>query len=154
VAGSRRATCTSGDNVKTYTINEACFQIPEGWGDSSVNVFSPSGKLPGDLSFVISRDGLEDGQELASYVDGQLGELSATLSQYRLIRKSEMTVDGLPAVSAEFTWNVQEKAMAQRQTYVATGRQVLVMTATTIDKFSREYNLIVDRILSSFRMSV
>jgi hypothetical protein len=139
--------------MKTYTIDEACFQIPEGWGDSSVNVFSPSGKLPGDFSFVISRDSLEDGQGLASYVDGQVGELSAVLSQYRLIRKSDMTVDGLPAISTEFTWNVQEKAMAQRQTYVATGRQVLVITATTIDKFSQDYKLIVDRILSSFRMS-
>lgn len=140
--------------MKTYTIDEACFQIPDGWGDNSVNVFSPSGKLPGDFSFVISRDSLKDSQGLDSYVDGQLGELSAALSQYRLIRKSETTVDGLPAFSAEFTWNVQEKTMAQRQTYVATGRQVLVITATTIDKFSRDYNLVVDCILSSFRMSV
>lgn len=142
--------------MRSYTIDEASFNIPDEWSDKSVNVFSPSGDLPGDFSLVITRDSLPDEQSLGSYVDGQLEELSSTLPQFRLIRRYESTVDNLPAYNAEFTWraegNPEAKLMMQRQTYVTSARAVLILTATTIEKFSREYQLIMDNLISSFRI--
>ncbi|HKX29238.1 MAG TPA: DUF1795 domain-containing protein [Blastocatellia bacterium] len=138
--------------MRTYQIDEASFQLPEGWNDQSVNVFSPPGDLPGDFSLVISRDRLADGQEFGSYVESQLGELSNILARYRLIRRSDGTVGGLRAINAEFTWHSEEQTLAQRQTYVAAGPQVLIMTATAVDKITRDYHLLIDRILSTFKM--
>jgi hypothetical protein len=139
--------------MRIYRIDEASFNIPDEWSDKSVNVFSPSGDLPGDLSFVITRGSLGSGQNLASYVEEQLKELSTTLPQFRLIRKYESTVNTLPAYKTEFTWKAEEKSMIQQQTYVMSDPVVLVLTATTIEKFSREYQLVIDNVISSFRKS-
>jgi hypothetical protein len=139
--------------MRIYTIDEASFNIPDEWSDKSVNVFSPSGDLPGDFSFVITRGRLGSDQSLASYVEDQLKELSTTLPQFRLIRKYESAVDNLSAFNTEFTWKAEEKPMVQRQTYVMFERAVLVLTATAIEKFSREYRLVIDNVISSFRKS-
>jgi hypothetical protein len=139
--------------MRAYTIDEASFNIPDEWSDKSVNVFSPSGDLPGDFSFVITRGSLGSDQNLASYVEEQLKELSTTLPQFRLIRKYESTVDNLPAYNTEFTWEAEKRPMIQRQTYVMFDRVVLVLTATTVEKFSREYKLVIDNVISSFKKS-
>lgn len=143
--------------MRAYTIDEASFSIPDEWSDKSVNVFSPAGELPGDFSFVITRGSLGGEQNLASYVDDQLKELSTTLPQFRLIRKYESSVDNSTAFQTEFTWKTDDKAegkmMMQRQIYVNAGRAVLILTATTIEKFSREYQLVIDNLISSFRIS-
>jgi hypothetical protein len=139
--------------MRTYRIDEASFSIPDEWKDKSVNVFSPTGELPGDFSFVITRDELGGDQILASYVEGQLEELSKTLPEFRLIRKYQTTVNKAPAFNTEFTWKAEEKTMAQQQTYVMSERVVLVLTATTIEKFSREHRRIIDNIISSFSIS-
>jgi uncharacterized Zn-binding protein involved in type VI secretion len=43
--------------------------------------------------------------------------------------------------------------MVQRQTYAVYKQVVLVLTATAIEKFSRDYQLILENIISSFRMT-
>src|SRR2546427_12524668 len=139
--------------MRTYSIDEGYFEIPEEWSDRSVNVFAVSDEAPGDFSFIITRDGLEDHQNFESYVEEQLVALSKTLSQFKLFRKHSTSVDRLPALSAEFAWDAEGKTMTQRQTYVKCGRGVLVFTATTIEKFSREHEEIIDNILSTFRRS-
>jgi hypothetical protein len=137
--------------MRMYAIDEGRFEIPEEWSDRSVNVFSVSGDLPGDFSFVITRDSIEDQPNFESYVEEQLAALSKTLSQFKLFRKYPTSVDHLPALNAEFTWDAEGKTMAQRQTYVRRQRGVLVFTATTIEKFSPEHEEIIDSILSTFR---
>ena len=139
--------------MRTYRIDGASFNIPDEWSDKSVNLFAPSGELPGDFSFVITRGDLGGDQNLASYVEEQLEGLSKTLPEFRLIRKYEATVDKAPAFKAEFTWESENKTMAQQQTYVMSERDVLVLTATTIEKFSREYRRIIENVISSFKIS-
>ncbi len=139
--------------MRTYRIDGASFNIPDEWSDKSVNIFSPSGELPGDFSFVITRGSLGDGQNLASYVEQELEGLSKNLLEFRLIRKHETTVDNSLAFNTEFTWKAENKTMVQQQTYVISERDALVLTATTIEKFSREYRRIVENIISSFRIS-
>jgi len=139
--------------MRIYSINEGYFEIPEEWTDRSVNVFSASGDLPGDFSFVITRESLEDNQTFESYVEEQLTALSKTLSRFKLSRKYVASVDRAPVLNAEFTWEAEGKTMVQRQAYVKCGRQALVFTATTVERFSREYREIIDNILSTFRMS-
>lgn len=139
--------------MRTYRIDEASFNIPDEWKDKSVNVFSPTGELPGDFSFVITRGDLGGDQNLASYVEEQLEGLSNTLPEFRLIRKNETAVDNSHAFNTEFTWKAENKSMAQQQTYVMSERVVLVLTATTIEKFSQEHRRIIDNIISSFSIS-
>jgi hypothetical protein len=139
--------------MRRYTIDEGHFEIPEEWSDKSVNVFATSDKLPGDFSFVITRDSLESHQNLETYFEEQLTGLSKTMPKFKLIGRYRATVDQLPAMGAEFTWDTEGKTMVQRQTYAVYKQVVLVLTATAIEKFSRDYQLILENIISSFRMT-
>lgn len=133
-------------------MNEAEFEIPADWADRSVNIFAVGNTPPLPLSFVISRDELKKGQELADFADEKLDELGPQLQQFNLLEKRQVEVAGELALDAEFTWRSDKGPMHQRQTYVRCGQRVLVFTVTAPRSLRDEHRAQVDALLASLKL--
>lgn len=137
--------------MPTYRLDEGELEIPSGWTDKTVNVFTVGNSLPLALSFVISREPLDPHKDLAVYADEKLDDFSHQLKEFKIIEKRQIELAGAMALDAEFTWRGQAGLMYQRQTYVGTGNILLVFTATARRELSEEHRATIDAVLTSFR---
>jgi hypothetical protein len=138
--------------MATYHIDEAEFEIPEGWIDQSINIFAAGTTPPLPLSLVISRDRWPPEQDFATTADAKLAELKSRLKQFRLLEKRQLTVAGVLALETEFTWRADQGPMHQRQIFVPAQGVVLVITATAPVKIAEEQREEIERLLSTFRL--
>jgi hypothetical protein len=135
----------------TYQINEGAFELPDGWPDQTVNIFTTSREAPAEFSLVISRDEELEGEELRDYVARQHKTLYEQLPRLRMLRRGEAVLDGQPAVDVEFTWESDAGVMRQRQLYVAHDGAILTLTATAREAFYTKYETAVDDLTASFK---
>lgn len=117
-----------------YRLNEADIVVPDGWKDHSVNTFLlPAGPQGGALSFVITRDHDSPDLDLGSYTDQQLILAAKRLPAYKYISRRTISLNGQPAVQADYTWRTPEGASVyQRQAVVKVNRTFLVFTFTSL----------------------
>jgi hypothetical protein len=139
--------------MPTYTVNEASWEIPTGWRDRTVNIFSYGTEPPLPLSLVVSRDELKSGQTLADFADEQVKQFGEKLHQFRLLGKRQLTVSGAVALEAEFTWRSEKGPMHQRQVYVPTAgsSKLVIMTATAPVKIADDDQEKLNALLESFQ---
>ena len=134
-----------------YQANEASFEVPNEWQDQSVNLFTSSKMVPSEFSLVITRDDPQDGEDLTSYVERQLNQLSKQLLQFNLIYQGETIVDNLQAWEIEFTWTAESGLMYQHQVYLLCKR-ALVMTATSPERLAKDCEAVFSKIVSTLRV--
>ena len=124
----------------SFRINEGDLTLPKGWEDKTINAFTfPLGSKQPSASFAITRDQLKTEITLAAYVDKQLVTLAKSCPRFELVRRDDVSLDGIPAVQMEFTWRTPERLLVcQEQTIVLLPAGiVLTFTATAPkDKFS------------------
>lgn len=136
--------------MSTYHINEATFDVPDGWPDQSINIFPSSRDVPTEFSLVVSRDEPQEGEQLDDYVARQLKQLYEQLPDLRVLRRDELPVDGETALEAEFTWRADAGTMRQRQVYIVRDGKALTLTATALERFYAKYETVLDDLVSSF----
>ena len=112
--------------MSTYNTNEASFEIPDDWGDQSLNVFAG----PTGLGFVVSRDELGE-QGLDEFVAKHLTTQSQKLRGYRLLGKRESLVGNLPAIEAKFQWRHERGVMFHHQAFLSYFGTVVTYTASS-----------------------
>jgi hypothetical protein len=135
----------------TYQINEGAFELPDGWPDQTVNIFSTSREAPAEFSLVISRDEEQEGEGLRDYVARQHKALYEQLPRLRMLRRGDVVLDGRPALDVEFTWESDAGLMRQRQVYVAHDGTILTLTATAREALYAKYEAALDDIAASFK---
>lgn len=69
-------------------------------------------------------------EELAPYVDRQVAALSTSLTDYKVIRRQSMTLDGQPGESVEAEYNQGGVLLHNWQVVAKQGTDVFVLTAT------------------------
>jgi hypothetical protein len=136
--------------MSTYRINEATFELPDGWPDQTINIFPNSREDTAQCSLVMSRDQTQAGETLVDYVARQHKLLYEQLPQLHMLRRDDSTVDGLAAMEAEFTWQSETGLMRQRQVYLVRDGKALTLTATSLDRDFSHYASVVDDIIASF----
>lgn len=124
--------------MRIYQTNEARFFVPDEYVDRSMTAFivprSGSGDPgePGEFSFVMTREEVSPGIDIAAYADEQMIGLAQALEGFRQLRREKTTLDDQPAEQAEFTWVSEGQMMRQHQTYVQVRNTVLTITATAL----------------------
>jgi hypothetical protein len=83
-------------------------------------------------SVVVIREGMRDRDTLATLVDRQIDHV-ATLPGGRILRRTELPVDGLPAMELAYEWNGDATRIQQVATLIeslADGRRVVTSITT------------------------
>jgi len=137
--------------VDIYHLHEGTIEIPDNWQDRSANIFAVGNKLPLDLSFVITREDLPIGADLADFCDQKLSEYETQLKQFKVVEKRQNEVSGIVILEAEFTWRSDMGPMYQRQVYVRNGVRVLMFTATARRELTDEQQAQIDAVVASFQ---
>lgn len=124
-----------------YQVNEAQFQLPDDLVDRSVNMLmSPDGT---GVSYVITRDQLNEGEVLESFVARQLKDLSRQVSKFREISREPALFGSKGQQKAglqiESTFKQQGSEIFQRQALLQPvgDSKVLIVTATAFRVFTK-----------------
>ncbi len=101
--------------MSTYHIQEATFAIPPILKDRTVNLFSLTDSGASEVSFVITRDLVKAGLDLARYTERMLTEMEDRLSNFELVSRGTIEVGGRPASEVDCHWTSDGVKLFQRQ---------------------------------------
>lgn len=135
-----------------YHINEGSFIIPEQAQDRSVNMLILN-HGPGGLTLAVTRDMLQQGEELDAFVSRQLRTLAAQVKQFRQQEPVALTVgtSRLPALQIGTSFKQNNATMHQLQTVVMLdATRVLVLTLTCAAPLTAEQTAYAQQLLDSF----
>jgi hypothetical protein len=122
--------------MSVYVTNELTLQLPDGLKDRTINIFALADDTSSEFSLVLTREQLQEGERLESFVDRQTRLLSERLHEFCLLRRSELLLDQSPAIQTDYRWLSQNGLLHQRQVVLlakkraASDRLVLMLTAT------------------------
>ncbi len=120
-------------------IGEGSINIPAGWHNASVNIFSTSPE--GGLNISINRDKLVGKVTLNDYAVQQLEILPQQLAKFKLLHQQTLQLgadsanlqqdNGYPAILFEFTWQSPEIGLVHQIIMCAAqGKNVLNFTGS------------------------
>lgn len=88
-----------------YRMNEASIDVPDGWHEQTMHIFSSEGPGRAGHSLVISAEPLPPGKTLADYKAMALTRLPHDLADFKLLRDSPATIQrSIPAAVLESQW--------------------------------------------------
>lgn len=137
--------------MKTFCFEEGTLLLPGSVHDQSVNIYVSDMRTVPEFSFVVTRQRMEPGQDLKSYVNSQIRDLDKRMPDFHLIRLADRVLDGRAAVETEFTWRADDSGMHQIQVYLAQGAQALILTGTTKEELYQRHEAMLRQCLASFR---
>lgn len=112
--------------MATYHVEEMTFEVPDGWIDRSIQLFS---RPEGSISYNITRDDPK-GQDVGPYVAKQLKALGPKLPRFLLIGQRSRAVGTLQGYEARLQWAPQGPLFYQHQVYVPYYGAVIIFTVT------------------------
>ncbi len=89
--------------------------MPASFKDKSINIFSLTDEGPSDVSVVVARDRLREGETLEKYTQRQKGLMAQRMARFKLLGEGATQLDGQPAWWIDFEWVGPEGPMLQRQ---------------------------------------
>lgn len=93
-------------------MNEASIDIPDGWHEQTLHIFSSEGPGRAGHSLVISAEPLPPGKSLTDYKEMALTRLPHELPGFKLLRDSAATIQGrIPGVVLESQWQQDGSVM-------------------------------------------
>ena len=123
-----------------YVVNEGGFELPDGLTDRSVNMLMSSDGV--SVSYVVTRDRLQEAEDLQQFIQRQFKELSRQVSKFKELARAEALFgqgrQGKTGVQIQSTFKQHGNEVHQRQAVVLLddGTQVLIVTATALRKFT------------------
>jgi hypothetical protein len=139
-----------------YT-NELIFDLPEQFIDTTHHIFSLTKDGPSEFNMVISQNDIEPDETLQSYGDKLKAELAKSLPNFEPQDFKDMEVADQDALWLAFSWNQQGQKLHQAQAnfiYVKEPekRQLIQITATSLDTFSDEWKQTFETFLASVKL--
>lgn len=149
-----------------YRTNEIQFVLPGQVRDKSVQILaianpdvaqSPNTHFSPEFSFVISRENIGIEVLTTEYVDNVLKMLKQQLPEFVMLDRMNTFLDGVMAVTLEYTWMSDGRRLRQWQAYVmcpsssnmAATRVALTMTGTCLDNLHIRYNSVFQQMIYS-----
>jgi len=135
-----------------YHINEGSFRIPDQAQDRSVNMLLLN-HGPGGLTLVVTRDRLQEGEQLDGFLTRQMRTLASQVKQFRQQEAVPSTVGSarLPALRVATSFKQNNATVHQLQTAIVTGGgAVLVLTLTSAAPLTAEQSDYAQQMLDSF----
>lgn len=137
--------------MSTYRTNECLLDVPGDWHDRSIHVFTVGDGPPFQMTVVINKDEMKEGDNLAEFADQRLDQMESQLKQFTLIEKRQSELGGRPALEAEFKWRSDQGTMHQRQLFVPSDSSVILITVTAPFEIRPPQREQVDGVLASLR---
>jgi len=135
-----------------YHINEGSFRIPQQAEDRSVNMLVLN-HGPGGLTLVVTRDRLQEGEQLDGFISRQLRTLASQVKQFRQQDPELLTVGPaqLPAIRVATSFKQNNASIHQLQTVVLLeGGAILVLTLSYSSPLTAEQTAYAQDLLDSF----
>lgn len=135
-----------------YHINEGSFRIPDQAQDRSVNMLLLN-HGPGGLTLVVTRDRLQEGEQLDGFLTRQMRTLASQVKGFRQQEAVPLTVGStqLPALRVTTSFKQNSATVHQLQTAIlAGGGTVLVLTLTCAAPLTAEQTAYAQQMLDSF----
>lgn len=135
-----------------YQINEGAFTIPDSSQDRSVNMLVLN-HGPGGLTLVVTRDQLQEGEQLDGMLTRQLRTLGTQVKAFRQQDREQVEVGSarLPALRVATSFKQNNASIHQQQTMVQLGgNAVLVFTLTCSSPLTAEQQAYGQQLLDSF----
>lgn len=142
-----------------YRIQEGHLSIPQEFLDNSTNVFTLGPTPQANMSITISRDRLEEGEDLLAYVKRQIPLLKTRLKGYQILNKGPIEIGPtrLPGelLKATMPSQTQGRLLHLQQASVAFTEgplkgKVLVFTLTTAHQPKEEEQALWQALLDSY----
>lgn len=135
-----------------HVAHGLALQPPPRWDARVTEVFAGApddGFAPHAL---VTRDTLDDGDDLDAYVDREAAKLARRLPRFALTARQTRDAGGARAIELAFTWADGMRAVSQRQLYVATpSRRVAALTVTTASEAAERHGAAIDALFASVR---
>ena len=135
-----------------YQINEGTFVIPEQTQDRSVNMLVLN-HGPGGLTLVVTRDVVQEGEQLDAFLNRQLRTLSSQVKHFKQQELASVSVGvaQLPGVQVATSFKQNNASIYQLQTAIALGAgAVLVLTLSCSSPLTAEQAAYARQLLDSF----
>jgi hypothetical protein len=131
------------------TERDFSFDVPSDWRDGSIVVF----QSPDDVSIVVTREPMAEGQTLRRLADQELVQLGKNLRDFDLLQSHDSELGGRPAIHIRFTWVNALGSVEHSMTIVETERQAqrsaIVFTTGVPKDRAAEVRPVLERILES-----
>ena len=135
-----------------YQINEGSFTLPDSAVDRSVNMLVLN-LGPGGLTLVVTRDQLQEGEDLDGFLTRQLRTLASQVKSFKQQERIAVSVGaaGLAGLQIASAFKQNNASIHQRQTVVClAGSAVLVLTMTCAAPLNAEQSAYAQQLLDSF----
>lgn len=136
------------------SIGEVVLDVPEGWQNQSVNVFTAQSPGSAGMSITINRDTLGLGVEFEDYVNTQSAKIADQLKGFKALGRQSLDLDGRHAVELEFSWQTDDVgSIHQILVTVSEGRKVLNLAASLGGRMNKTQADMARRVLHSLRFA-
>jgi len=135
-----------------YHINEGSFTLPASAQDRSVNMLVLN-LGPGGLTLVVTRDVVQEGEDLDSFLTRQLRPLASQVKSFKAQERVVLAVgpDALPGLQVTSSFKQNNASIHQRQSVVRlAGSAVLVLTLSCAAPLTAEQSAYAQQLLDSF----
>ena len=135
-----------------YQINEGRFTLPPSATDRSVNMLVLN-LGPGGLTLVVTRDVVQEGEDLDSFLTRQLRTLASQVKHFKQQERIVLAVGAaaLPGLQINSSFKQNNASIHQRQSVVRlAGNGVLVLTLTCASPLTAEQAAYAQQLLDSF----
>ncbi len=141
--------------MNLYHTPDVQFFLPDELQDRSILAFAvPASSDPngaGSFSFVVTRHVTTRPTTPVAHANQVLEELPRVLSNYRLVERASLTLDGHPVERVEFVWDPNGEPMQQQQTFVSVQGGLLTLTATATVPLFEDHRPLLQRLLLGFK---
>lgn len=133
-------------------IGEGGLDIPAGWHNSTVNIFTAHAPGTPGQSITINRDRLPPGSSFSDYTGEQSKKLARKLRDFKMLEDSTREIDGRAAHFFEFTWQEERSGVIHQLLLSVHGDEgVLNLAASHIGAMESDVRDELARVLLSFR---
>ena len=135
-----------------YRINEGTFTIPANAQDRSVNMLLLN-QGPGGLSLVVTRDQVQQGEDLDAFMTRQLRTLASQVKGFKQQDRRDIQAGPMRLAGLQVTTSFKQNGAGihQRQTVLMLGgAAVLVLTLTCASPLTAEQDAYARQLLDSF----
>lgn len=134
-----------------YHVHEGLLELPEGWDDKSINIFSRELAPNQIASIVITRDTITD--PLSVFVDKTMKTLTKQLPRFMMFKREVSSFGAIEGEDVSFQWRREGMDIYQRQAFLPLSEQrVLTFTISAPVKYRNEVDAELLTVVGDFKI--
>ncbi|EYF08795.1 Hypothetical protein CAP_2656 [Chondromyces apiculatus DSM 436] len=138
--------------MSIYYMNEAAFDLPEGFVDRTVNYLEGRSPQGTPVALLVQREPFPEGKTLRQATTAHVNDAKKRLRAYTVLFEREVQVSEVPAIDLGVRWRDEKGMVYTRQVHLVLDRTHTIVAGETPFE-EREYcDTYVDHVLASLRL--